>query len=81
MEYAAKVLIILTFYITREKQPDPQGACINITTISDTEIWDTYIKKIFLNAIVQNSRIAPPPALFQCCYMDPKRAKGFQSFQ
>ena len=37
----------LTFYITREKQPDPQGACINITTISDIEIWSTYIKKYF----------------------------------
>ena len=72
-EYACsygKVPIIPTFYITREKQPDPQAACINITTISDIEIWDTYIKNIFLNAIVQNSHTAPS-ALFQCCYMDP----------
>ena len=63
-----KILIILTFYITREKQPVPQGACINITIISDIEIWDTYIENIFLIAIVQNSHLAPS-ALFQCCYM------------
>ena len=28
-----RVLIILIFYITREKQRDPQGACIDITTV------------------------------------------------
>ena len=46
--HCGKVQIILTFCITREKQPDRiQGACINITTISVIEIWSTYIKTIF----------------------------------
>ena len=34
------------FVNNQGKQPDSQGAWIDISTINDTKIWDTYIKKI-----------------------------------
>ena len=39
------------------------------STISDIEIWDTYIEILFLNTIVQNSKDSPSPPPFQYCYI------------
>ena len=55
-----------------------QNTVINIpeiftsTTISDIEIWDTCIEKVFLYTILQNSLITPLP-LFQCCSIGQKK--------
>ena len=57
------------YSLRRTTLPYPHSGCIN--TISDIEVWDTYIKKIYFNAIVQNSHLTPSP-LFQCWYSDQK---------
>ena len=50
-----------------EPSLETSKSCLS-PTISDIEIWDTYIGILFLNTIVQNSNKKPPPP-FQCCYM------------